>query len=127
MKKPETKREKRFFEECAILGLDAKKYRDPSRNGAPDRQVFTMRGISVFVELKEPGEERRIEQLIYAVWLLNRGYLCICHDGTKMSERDLAEHIKAFSLARLEARALAVVEMLRVTVKELEKKAYELE
>ena len=52
----ESKIERKFTVWCESVGILARKYTTPGRNGSPDH-VFFYAGIAAFIEFKQPGKK----------------------------------------------------------------------
>ncbi len=66
--------EKAFVARARKKGLQAVKFSDPGRRGAPDRIVLCAGGRAFFVEFKAPGKYPRLEQIDYHRKLRSRGF-----------------------------------------------------
>ena len=53
--------------------IRAIKFEDKGRKGAPDRMVM-LPSKPLFIEFKREGEELRVEQVEYHIWMLSLGY-----------------------------------------------------
>lgn len=73
--------EKNLVSMCKDLGWRAVKFTDPKRRGAPDRMILTDIGEVIFVEVKTPAGKLRLDQLMYADDLLDRGLLYFIYRG----------------------------------------------
>ena len=74
--------ERRLVNEFKSVKIELLKFKTPSRNDVPDRICFLNDGITIFIEVKRPGETPRKKQLLYMRGLADQGHYVFVIDNT---------------------------------------------
>lgn len=85
----EAKIENDFVDYAADLEVLAKKFKDDSDTGAPDRICLCPFGHAFFIEFKRKGEPPRKKQLLYHKRLRRRGFSVYICDTLEQAKKVL--------------------------------------
>lgn len=74
--------ERKLVQMVRALGGRAIKLRNTTRIGDPDRIVVLPYGVTLYVEVKRPGQRPRLSQQRVHQWLRRKGHTVLVVDGT---------------------------------------------